>query len=54
MPRAYVEVNAADAARLGLSPKTVDMHRQRVMARLGISTVAGLTKYAIREGLTEL
>jgi DNA-binding NarL/FixJ family response regulator len=36
------------AFSLGLSPKTVDVHRARLMERLGITDVAGLTRYAIR------
>lgn len=40
------------ALQLHLSPKTVDSNRRRVMNKLGISSVAELTKYAIREGLT--
>jgi len=37
-----------------ISARTVDTHRQRLMDKLGIHTVAELTKFAIREGLTEL
>lgn len=37
---------------LHLSPKTVDSHREHIMEKLGIRNVAGLTKYALREGLT--
>lgn len=37
---------------LKLSPKTVDSHREHIMEKLGIRNIAGLTKYAIREGLT--
>jgi DNA-binding NarL/FixJ family response regulator len=37
--------------RLGLSHKTVDVHRLRIMDRLGIRDVAGLTRYAMRQGL---
>jgi len=37
---------------LHLSPKTVDSHREHIMEKLGIRNVAGLTKYAMREGLT--
>ena len=37
--------------RLGLSPKTVDVHRLRIMDRLGIRDVANLTRYAIRHRL---
>ena len=40
------------AARLGLSFKTVGTHRSHIMEKLSIHSVAGLTKYAIREGLT--
>lgn len=35
-----------------LSPKTVDSHREHIMEKLDIRTIAGLTKYDIREGLT--
>jgi len=34
--------------------KTVETHRQQVMEKLGLHSVAELTKYAIREGLTGL
>lgn len=40
------------AKALKLSPKTVDSHREHIMVKLGIRNIAGLTKYAIREGLT--
>jgi DNA-binding NarL/FixJ family response regulator len=39
---------------LSLSSKTVDTFRQSIMKKLGLNTVAELTKYAIREGLTSL
>jgi DNA-binding NarL/FixJ family response regulator len=39
---------------LSISPRTVDTHRRRIMKKLQIRTLAGLVKYAIREGLTEL
>jgi DNA-binding NarL/FixJ family response regulator len=42
----------ADA--LVISAKTVDNHRQRIMEKLDLHTVAELTKYAIREGITSL
>lgn len=42
------------AQRLNLSPKTVESHRRRVMEKLNLGSIAELTKYAIREGLTEL
>ena len=40
------------ADQLSISLKTVETHRRRVMAKLKIFSVAQLTKYAIREGLT--
>jgi two-component system response regulator NreC len=40
------------AKRLHLSPKTVEGHRIRIMDKLGIDSIAKLTKYAIQEGLT--
>jgi DNA-binding NarL/FixJ family response regulator len=42
------------ASTLQVSVKTVETHRQRIMEKLDIFSVAELTKYAIREGLTTL
>jgi DNA-binding NarL/FixJ family response regulator len=42
------------AHELELSPKTVDMHRARIMERLGLGDVASLTRYAVRRGLVKL
>lgn len=42
----------AIAARLHVSVKTIGTHREHVMGKLGLDSVAGLTKYAIRNGLT--
>ncbi len=39
------------AKELYVSPKTVEWHRSQLMNKLGIQSVAGLVKYAIREGL---
>ncbi len=39
---------------LSVSSKTVDTFRQSIMKKLGMNTVAELTKYAIREKLTTL
>ena len=42
------------AGRLSVSIKTIETYRRQIMEKLGIDTIAGLTKYAIREGLTSL
>jgi DNA-binding NarL/FixJ family response regulator len=42
------------AARLHVSVKTVETHRAQVMQKLDCQSVAELTKYAIREGITSL
>ena len=42
------------AASLGISAKTVEMHRGHLMARLQIYDIAGLVRYAIRVGLIGL
>jgi DNA-binding NarL/FixJ family response regulator len=42
------------AAALNLSVKTVETHRRQVMEKLGIYNLAGLIKYAVREGLASL
>ena len=40
------------AAKLAICAKTVETHRKQIMDKLQIHSVAELTKYAIREGLT--
>lgn len=45
--------NKQVAAELGVSFKTVDKHRQHLMSKLDIHDVAGLTRYAIAEGIVE-
>ncbi len=40
--------------KLNLSSKTVESHRKKIMVKLNMHTVAELTKYAVREGLTSL
>ena len=42
------------AHRLHVSVKTVETHRRQIMEKLDLHSVAELTKYAIREGLTTL
>jgi DNA-binding NarL/FixJ family response regulator len=45
--------NKQIAAELGVSFKTVDKHRQQLMAKLNIHDISGLTRYAIAEGIIE-
>jgi DNA-binding NarL/FixJ family response regulator len=42
------------ASHLNVSAKTVETHRRQIMAKLGVFSIAELTKYAIKEGLTPL
>ena len=45
--------NKQTAAELGISIKTVEKHRQRLMTKLDIHDTAGLTRYAIAAGIIE-
>jgi DNA-binding NarL/FixJ family response regulator len=42
------------ADHLYLSVKTIETHRRQIMVKLDIHSIAELTKYALREGLTSL
>ena len=42
------------ASLLFVSIKTIETHRKQIMYKLGLDSIAELTKYAIREGLTSL
>jgi DNA-binding NarL/FixJ family response regulator len=42
------------AHALGISVKTADSHRTRLMTKLGIHDTAGLVRYAVREGVVSL
>jgi two-component system NarL family response regulator len=46
--------SAEIAAELRISLATVEVHRRNIMSKLGLHSIAELTKYAIRKGLTEL
>ena len=45
------ETNKEIAARYGISPRTVETHRESLMRKLEIHNVAGLTRFAVEEGL---
>jgi DNA-binding NarL/FixJ family response regulator len=45
--------NKQVAAELGISIKTVEKHRQHLMDKLNIHETAGLTRYAIAQGIIE-
>jgi DNA-binding NarL/FixJ family response regulator len=45
---------AQTAAQLGVSPKSVETYRSRVMTKLGIVDLPGLVKFAIRNGITTI
>jgi len=42
------------AAHLNLNVKTIETHRRQVMEKIGADSVAGLVRYALREGITTL
>jgi len=46
--------NKEIACRLNVGVRTVETHRERVMRKLNIHSVAGLTRYAIQKGLVTL
>jgi DNA-binding NarL/FixJ family response regulator len=48
------QTNREIAHTLGISVKTVETHRMKLMKRLDIHDIAGLVRYAIRKGLVSL
>lgn len=42
------------ASNLFISAKTVETHRKHIMDKLGLRSIAELTKYAVRQGITQL
>jgi DNA-binding NarL/FixJ family response regulator len=42
------------AAQLHVTVKTIEWHRKSIMDKLSIRSIAELTKYAVRQGLTTL
>jgi DNA-binding NarL/FixJ family response regulator len=47
------KANKETAAELGISIKTVEKHREKVMSKLDLHDTAGLTRYAISAGIIE-
>ena len=48
------ETTQGMASRLYVSASAIEKHRRNIMRKLNIDNIAGLTKYAIREGVTSL
>ena len=48
------ETSAAIAESLYIAPGTVEVHRRNILRKLNLHNIAGLTQYAIREGLISL
>jgi DNA-binding NarL/FixJ family response regulator len=46
--------NKEIACQLGVGVRTVETHRERIMRKLDIHTIAGLTRYALSKGLVSL
>jgi DNA-binding NarL/FixJ family response regulator len=46
--------NKEIAGKLGIGVRTIETHRERIMRRLDIHSVAGLTKFAIANGMVPL
>jgi DNA-binding NarL/FixJ family response regulator len=46
--------NKEIACRLGVGVRTIETHRERIMRKLNIHSIAGLTKFAIAKGLLPL
>lgn len=42
------------AKKLGIKTATVEVHRRNIMRKLNLHSIAALTKYALRAGLTSL
>jgi two-component system response regulator NreC len=48
------ETTPAIAARLGVSPRTIETHRTNLMRKLGLRTQTDLVRYALQRGLISL
>lgn len=47
------QTNKAIASELGISHRTVESHRESLMRKLRINTVAGLTRFALESGVMD-
>jgi two-component system response regulator NreC len=45
--------NREIALALGISVRTVEAHRARIMLKLDLESVTGLVRYAVRNGIIE-
>jgi DNA-binding NarL/FixJ family response regulator len=45
--------NKEIAARLKITPKAVEFHKTRLYARIGVTSIAGAVRFAIREGYVD-
>ena len=43
--------NKLIAHELGISPRTVETHRARLMRKVNVGSLAELVRYAVREGI---
>ena len=41
------------AGRMNISAKTVEFHRQQIKRRIGVRGIAGIVRYAVRNGIIE-
>jgi len=46
--------NKEVARQLGIGVRTIETHRERIMEKLDIHSIAGLTRFAIRNGVISL
>ena len=46
--------NKEIACRLNIGTRTVETHRERLMRKLGIHSIAGLTRFAVAKGLVSM